>query len=84
MFLGACATAAQTAEPALRELLEKGTITQEQYDTLLAALSGSTDWVDILSKIGGVAATVLIGALGLAKTPALVKNLKKNGSAATA
>lgn len=79
LALGACATAAERAEPVLRDLLVKGTITQEQYDALMAALQGGGGWIEVIAQIGGVAATILLSALGITKgVPALGKALNKN------
>lgn len=66
-------------------MLTNGTITQVQFDALLAAIGGGSTWLDILSKIGGVAATVVLGGFGVAKgTPAMVAALKKNGNSTAA
>lgn len=78
LALGACATAAQSAEPVLRQLLTDGKITQEQFDALMAALanSGGEDWLSIVGKIGGVLATIVFSYLGITKAPTVVKALK--------
>jgi len=78
LFLGACATAAQTAEPALRQLLADGKITQEQFDQLMEALTnaeGSDVW-SVIARIGGIAAAILLPILGVVQAPKAIKALK--------
>lgn len=74
----ACATAAQTAEPALRQLLADGKITQEQFDQLMLALqnAGGEDVWSIVAKIGGVLAAIVLPIFGVVKAPTMLRSLK--------
>ena len=78
LLLAACATAAQTAEPALRQLLADGKITQEQFDQLMEALTnaGGSDVWSVVARIGGIAAAILLPIFGVVKAPAAIKALK--------
>jgi len=59
-------------------MLADGKITQEQFDQLMQALTnaGGEDWLSIVGKIGGVLAAIVLGALGVTKTPTIVRSLK--------
>lgn len=78
LAFSACATAGQTAEPVLRQLLADGKITQEQFDQLMAALTnaGGQDWLSVLGEVGGVVAAIVFSFLGITKAPAIARALK--------
>lgn len=65
LSLTGCQTAAETAEPVLRELLAQGQITQEQFDRLMKALTTEEGFWETVGQIGGIAATVILSALGI-------------------